>query len=151
MAEYGHPVIRAWLLSGRIVQKCREKLLWGVGALPVEGLPIDACTELAGIVVTEALITFHSKVLKQHKWDDERGATLKSYFVGHCCIRFVGLFRRWRRDERGAPRADSLHRTFELDPSRGSLSSGAISVVIGLAVTRIGARLSRLPSQDWTS
>lgn len=105
LAEYGLPVISAWLATGIIVQKCREKHLRGVQALPSRGLAPDEVAELANLVVGEALISFRDQVLKRHLWDSQRGASLKTYFIGHCCIRFISIYRRWKSEEHESPAA----------------------------------------------
>lgn len=119
LAEYGLAVMMAWLSTGAIVRKCREKNLWGVEALPDEGLTPDAVDELATLVVGEALVSFRERVLKRNQWDSRKGSSLKTYFVGHCCIRFVGIYRRWRTEEGDNPGARRRAHDFAMDPATG--------------------------------
>lgn len=120
LAEYGLAVVTAWLSTGAIVHKCREKNLRGVQALPDEGLDPGAVDELATLVVGEALNTFRERVLKTHQWDSRKGASLKTYFVGHCCIRFVGVYRQWKTEEGNSAGARRRARDFVMDPATGS-------------------------------
>jgi len=59
LAEYGLAVMTAWLSTGAIVHKCREKHLHGVEVLPEEGLRPDDVDELANLVVGEAALEEH--------------------------------------------------------------------------------------------
>ena len=126
LAEYGLAVMTAWLSTGAIVRKCREKHIRGVESLPVSGFTPEEVEELANLVVGEALGTFRERVLKTHRWDPQKGASLKTYFVGHCCIRFVGVFRRWKAEE-GTASAARRSRTFIFDPAVGTAQPGVLA------------------------
>lgn len=119
LAEYGLAVMAAWLSTGVIVRKCKEKNLRGVQGLSDRALAPDAVDELATLVVGSALESFRETVLKTHKWDPRRGASLKTYFVGHCCIRFVSIYRQWRAEEGVAERLRPLEREHSFDRATG--------------------------------
>lgn len=119
LAEYGVAVMTAWLSTGAIVRKCREKNLRGLRSLPDTGLAPDAVDELATLVVGDALESFRQNVLKTHKWDARKGSSLKTYFVGHCCIRFISVYRQWNAEEGNTDRVRQLERDFSLDPATG--------------------------------
>ena len=59
----------------------------------------DTVEELAQETVAKALRHFHDDVLVPGKWDYRRGATLRTYFIGQCLIRFANVYRRWWAEE----------------------------------------------------
>jgi DNA-directed RNA polymerase specialized sigma24 family protein len=143
LAEYGLAVISAWLSTGAIVRKCREKRLRGVAALPDAGLRPDAVEELANLVVGEAHSSFRDRVLKTHQWESRKGSSLKTYFIGHCCIRFVGLYRQWTTEEGNTAGARRRAEAFVGDPAIGTASQAAL---IPEAVVIHRAEFERLAS-----
>lgn len=145
LAEYGLAVVSAWLGTGAMVRKCREKNLRGVRALPDGGFDPDELDELATLVVGEALHSFREKVLKEHRWDSRRGAALKTYFIGHCCIRFVDVYRRWRSEESTSVEARKRERAYELDPAESALRQDRMRPdVAAVRSTEAGAALSAM-------
>lgn len=51
--------------------------------------------ELANETVAVALNKFRDTNLRRHRWDSTRGATIKTYFIGQCLIRFPNIYRSW--------------------------------------------------------
>jgi RNA polymerase sigma factor (sigma-70 family) len=98
LAQYGVAVLRAWIRDGKIHQKVRDK---GFGSLPPEpwfgALRDDPETamELALETVAQALNVFRDKVLVPGRWNPEGGASLKTFFVGQCCMQFGNVYRAW--------------------------------------------------------
>jgi DNA-directed RNA polymerase specialized sigma24 family protein len=45
-------------------------------------------------------VHFRRDVLIPRKWDYRRGATLRTFFVGQCLIRFANVYRRWYGNEK---------------------------------------------------
>jgi DNA-directed RNA polymerase specialized sigma24 family protein len=52
-----------------------------------------------GETVAKALYHFRTDVLLKKKWDYRKGASLRTYFVGQCLIRFANVYRRWLANE----------------------------------------------------
>lgn len=98
LARYGMAVVAAWLHRGTIFARCRER---GYGGLPELGRPFepDEVDELTNETVAKALDRFRSDVLLTRKWDYRKGASLRTYFVGQCLIRFANIYRRWHAGE----------------------------------------------------
>lgn len=98
IAKYGIGVITGWMYRGLILARCKER---GHGGLPPleRRFEPDEIEELAGETVAKALHHFRRDVLIPHKWDPNRGATLRTYFVGQCLLRFSNIYRRWRGQE----------------------------------------------------
>lgn len=99
LARYGYSVIRAWLFRREILGKCRAKGLRGVPHQLAQ-LDDDDVAELAGETIAEAIHHFREEVLIPDKWDPRRKASLRTYFVGQCLIRFLAVYDRWFRENR---------------------------------------------------
>lgn len=100
LAAYGYQVMTAWIFTGQIYTKLRERKLGGSDMIaPRRPLSHAQAEELAGLVLGEAIPKFRDQVLRRHRWDAAKGATLKTFFIGQCLLRFPTLYRRWRREE----------------------------------------------------
>ncbi len=96
LAKYGLDVITGWLVRGVIFAKCKERGFGGLPALPGDSLrDRDTVAGLAGKTVAKALVHFRRDVLLRGRWLSSRGATLKTFFVGQCLIRFANIYRAW--------------------------------------------------------
>lgn len=58
----------------------------------------DEVEGLADETVAEALHRFRTTVLMANKWDSRRGATLRTFFIGQCLLRFPNIYSIFRRD-----------------------------------------------------
>ncbi len=139
LAKYGMGVLTGWMKSGAIWGKCRER---GYGGLPElqRSFERDEASELAMETVAKALHHFRVDVLMKKKWDYRRGATLRTYFIGQCLIRFANIYRKWWNNEalsRRALLADDPHLNLT-DPRVESPEEDAITHYIALeALSRI--------------
>lgn len=101
LARYGWSVMSAWLKSRVIAGKCREK------GRPVE-LPDDWGAEdredLVATAVAHGLETFRQSMLAD-QWKPQKGASLRTYFLGGCVLAFPNALRRWRNERRRYHRA----------------------------------------------
>jgi hypothetical protein len=116
LAEYGYPVMRAWVFTGAIFLRCAEK---GIGRLPRTNTTFDGtdAAEIAGETVAEAIKHFRDRVLIPGRWDMTRGASLNTFFVGQCILRFPNVYRRWYREGRDQLLARSDLAALEVDLS----------------------------------
>jgi RNA polymerase sigma factor (sigma-70 family) len=98
LAKYGMGVIGGWMYLGTVFEKCKSK---GHGGLSSPNRPFtrDEITELTGETVAAALRHFRYDVLMKGKWDYRKGASLRTYFVGQCLMRFANIYRLWLRQE----------------------------------------------------
>ncbi len=115
-----------WLRTGKIFAKMREARL-GIARPPEGALDRDAQDELAGETVALALHRFHHDVLLRGKWDSRKGASLTTYFIGQCKIRFANVYRTWLEKETG----------------------GAVLVDPTVADPRLDAPTSAIDSPEW--
>jgi RNA polymerase sigma factor (sigma-70 family) len=99
LVDYGFAVMRAWTVTGQVFGRCRAKGFGGPSFTPpAKGIPRQDALELATDTVATALINFRDSVLKRGVWDPNKGASLTSFFVGNCLLRFPNEYRKWRRD-----------------------------------------------------
>lgn len=96
LARYGYAVIHAWCLKGLIFSRCADKG-W---TLPRARITPDDAAELAAETVAIALVKFRETVLIPRKWDPAKGASLNTFFVGQCLLRFLNVYRCWHRETR---------------------------------------------------
>ena len=94
LVRYGLSVVTAWIRTGTIFEKVARR------ARPVERPPDGALDDsealsMAGEVVTVALAHFRDDVLVPGRWDPARGASLTTFFVGQCLLRFPNIYRQW--------------------------------------------------------
>lgn len=109
-ARYGHSVMIGWLRSSRIFAEVFHKTRLDL-TRPDSPFDDDAIQTLATDTVIAALDAFLEEVLKKHRWDPARGASLKTFFIGQCCLQFSNVYKSWRRAER---RLGRMHRASEL-------------------------------------
>lgn len=99
LARYGYAVTVAWIRQGAIFGKCRERGA-GLEEPPPGALTRpDVAEELASETVAKALYCFRQTVLIPGRWDPARGASIKTFFIGQCLIRFPNIYRTWLRKE----------------------------------------------------
>ena len=94
LVRYGVAVMTSWLLNGTIFERCARK------GRPVERPPAGAldrveAESMAGEVVAVSLAHFRDDVLVPGQWDPARGASLTTFFVGQCVLRFPNIYRAW--------------------------------------------------------
>lgn len=96
LAKYGIAVMTAWIRTHQVFTKARAR---GVGGLP---MPIDdalhdhdTASSLAGETVATALVNFREYVLIPGRWTPEKGASIRTYFIGQCLLRFANIYRAW--------------------------------------------------------
>lgn len=118
LAKYGVAVLRSWLATGSIYRHCADKG-WPVKRLSRD-FTDDEVEGLADETVAEALHHFRAGVLMQRKWDSRRGATLRTYFIGQCLIRFPNVYNVFRTDviRHGHEPTDELEPLFKVSDLR---------------------------------
>lgn len=120
LARYGHSVLRAWIADGTVFSRIDGLL--HIRLAPSSDLrdDPDAATELAGLTVAVAIVAFRCQLEHGSTWDPRRGASLRTYFIGQCLMRFPNEYRRWLREYRaGACLAPALHTSDLPDPHPG--------------------------------
>ena len=100
LAKYGSAVIGGWIRRGLIFARCRERGFGGLPEAPMGAFDDpDTVAELAGETVCAALWHFREDILKKQRWDYRRGASIRTFFIGQCLIRFANIYRAWYKTE----------------------------------------------------
>lgn len=97
LAEYGIQVFRSWLLTGKVFAECRHT------GPRRRFRDDDEINEITGEIVAEAIAAFRKDVLIPSTWDPTKGASLRTYFIGNCKLRFANVYRRWVSETQHAP------------------------------------------------
>lgn len=95
LARYGLQVLRAWIGTGAIFVRCRQR---GYRTERRIQLQEDEVIELASMTVAQAIATFRHSVLPKGRWDPEKGASLRTFFIGQCLMKFPRVYATWIRD-----------------------------------------------------
>ncbi len=137
LAKYGFAVIRSWLRSGKIFGILTARGL-GQKAAPSELLREDEhAEEIAGETVAAALQNFRSYVLIPGRWDPSKKASIRTYFIGQCLLRFGNVYRRWYTETVSPPS------TVELDEEMEKIENITAQVELKLEVEQTLARVKK--------
>jgi len=143
LAEYGYQVLGAWIRSGVVFGKLREKKIGHYLARFDKRVPPPAAAkEMTNDVVAEGIIGFRDEVLRPGKWHHERGASLATYFIGQCLHRFPKIYIRWLRETTRASLSTPFHLAAE-----GQLPRRTAQDPEGVALIRdrLETGLNRIP------
>lgn len=94
LVGYGQPVLKAWIMTDLIVPRVFEKTRHPIPKRPHDLREPDA-EELAVDTIAAGIPVFRTKVLIPAVWNPEKGASLKTYFVGQLLLRYPDVYRRW--------------------------------------------------------
>jgi hypothetical protein len=94
LVAYAYQYLLAWIRSGLIGARCRERGI-RLPAGSVAPLEEEDAIQLTEEVLTDAVLGFQ-ELLRQGRWSPTGGASLTTYFVGQCITRFPNLYRAWR-------------------------------------------------------
>jgi len=96
LVSYGYQVLFSWLRNGRVFALCQAR---GTILLPTRrSRDPDEARSLAGETTTLAVVKFRNRVLIPRVWRPDGNASLDTFFVGQCLIRFPNIYRRWLRE-----------------------------------------------------
>ena len=119
LVEYGWAVLRAWISSGVINRQVFERTgIWL--KQPPSQISLEEGESLSGLVIAEALNRFRDRVLRAERWDHNRGASLSTYWIGYCLLRYPDTYRRWLTEQRHWHLANKL---VQGDPTDGIASA----------------------------
>lgn len=111
LAEYGFSVLRVWMSKGLIYAKCavHPTLRAYLAGFPSGFVfPPDQIESLAIDAVGEAIVVFREKVLIPGVWDPDKGASIKTFFIGQSLYHFLRVFRQWQSLENKRRKDDPL-------------------------------------------
>ncbi|MBC8067740.1 MAG: sigma-70 region 4 domain-containing protein [Deltaproteobacteria bacterium] len=98
LVDYGFQVFRSWLRTGKVFAECRHT---GPRHRFRDSDEID---EITGEIVAESIAGFRADVLIAGTWDPSKGASLRTYFIGNCKLRFANVYRRWVAEAQRVPK-----------------------------------------------
>jgi DNA-directed RNA polymerase specialized sigma24 family protein len=129
LAAYGVRILTAWIIDGTIATKCREKNWAGPWNQRCQNF--EVARDLATDTVAEALAKFRDQVLIPGRWDPKRGASLSTYYIGQCLLRWANVYHRWARGRKNEwPVSTARTETSDLgapDPSSAALDKVEIA------------------------
>ncbi|GAB3285151.1 sigma factor-like helix-turn-helix DNA-binding protein [Parasphingorhabdus pacifica] len=92
--RYAWSAMTAWLNTGLIAQKCHEK---GRHVTLPDDWTYQDREDLVATTVAHGLALFQ-RALQADLWKPEKGASLRTYFVGGCVLAFPNVLRQWRNE-----------------------------------------------------
>jgi DNA-directed RNA polymerase specialized sigma24 family protein len=99
MAGYAWPILVKWLSTGQIFREC-ERYRKPVNQFAIAyGWTGDDRLQIATDTIIDAVEFFRDYGLRRGKWDWQRGASLRTYFVGACVCRFPRVHERWWKEQ----------------------------------------------------
>jgi len=109
LARYGLAVIGAWLRDGVLDDKARRIGRPPAGRVDPRTLTADDRQGIADLTVAYGIELFRREVFERQRWDPAGGASLKTFFIGSCLLKYSNAAKTWRpdRDRREVP-SDAL-------------------------------------------
>jgi hypothetical protein len=98
LAAYALPVLRSFIRRKMIYPMCQRAHRPASATDTVRehlARDVDDRLELAGETIARGLRLFERYALHGQSWSPERGASLKTFFVGACVRSFSAAFKRW--------------------------------------------------------
>ena len=93
LVEYAFPIIRSWIASGRIFRQGAELSPHYPTGVAISDLwDDDTVDDLTQETLYYALPAFR-RALMEGKWEEGRGASLATYFVGMCILQFANAYK----------------------------------------------------------
>lgn len=106
LARYGLAVISAWIRKGLIHTRCGARGIRATRLDPAVAGDRTAVASIANETVAEALVMFRDDVLARGKWDPAKGASLRTYFIGACLLRYPNAATGWVRQHHHPEQSD---------------------------------------------
>jgi DNA-directed RNA polymerase specialized sigma24 family protein len=130
LACYGYEIIRTWIRTHHIFVLChRRGLARGLRVPDDRSWSEDEVDELAIETVALAISRFRV-VLQSGRWSSDRGASIKTFFVGQCLFQFGDVYRRWLQETRPSPWIELSGLNEEDYPPHGPLYEDPAKTVI---------------------
>lgn len=125
LAAYALPVLRSFIRRKMIYPMCQQahRPVAATDAIREHlACDVDDRLELAGETIARGLRLFERYALHGGNWSPERGASLKTFFIGACVRSFSAAFKRWAAehdhpDARALPRDGVGDRGADRDPA----------------------------------
>lgn len=99
LASYGCSVLTAWILNGSIFSRVYNLTRIRLSCSTNLHRDPDCASEVAGVTVAVALNSFRT-LIEARGWNPDMGASLRTFFIGQCLMKFPNEYRRWVREYR---------------------------------------------------
>jgi DNA-directed RNA polymerase specialized sigma24 family protein len=94
LVKYGIAVVGGWVRRGVMKSKCAEKRIRVPETPDHIRSDVEALEDIASETVAEAIVYFRDDVLVPGVWDPNKGAALRTFFIGQCMKRYANVLRR---------------------------------------------------------
>lgn len=118
LIKYGRRILIGWMCTGKIwTELRRQRQVGGFDSPPSWEWIYETWQTLADDTLVVAVPKFRDTVLRPGRWDPKRRASLTTFFIGQCLIRFPNVYRSWcaearaRQPERPSSNDDDWHYT----------------------------------------
>lgn len=145
LVGHAYRVIIEWLNSDIIFQECADR---GAPVHPSDAelrhlhSQPDEVTEIANEILGEALVQLRQdSVNAERRWSVASNIPLKGHFVGICVQHFPNVYRRWCREFRQRPPAESDR----CDRNDVKLEPSADTARLIISVSRMAKKMPTLP------
>ena len=98
LVEYGLAVLKAWISTAVIERHVWERTGIRLQAPPVQ-LSSEDAEDLSASTVAGALFRFRNRVLCAGLWTPNGGASLSTYWIGYCILRYPDVYRPWLKEQ----------------------------------------------------
>lgn len=96
LVEYGYQVIGSWIRTGAVYRKLAEKgKAHYLARFPRRVPPRNDADEITNDVVADAIVAYVRDVLMPGRWDFRGGASLATFFIGQCLLRYPRVYIEW--------------------------------------------------------
>ena len=99
LVEYGLAVLKAWISTAVITRHVWERTGIRLPEPPVQLTSEDA-EDLSASTVADALNRFRDQVLRAGRWIPNGGASLSTYWIGYCILRYPDTYRPWINEQK---------------------------------------------------
>ncbi|MEU8569851.1 hypothetical protein AB0C51_16095 [Streptomyces pathocidini] len=100
LARYGIAVLYSWIVDGSLQSRIRRLSGHAVHLSSEHLADHDGLSELVHTTVAVALRQFRRRALAGTGWQPEKGASVRTFFIGRCLLSFPNEYRRWVREQR---------------------------------------------------
>jgi DNA-directed RNA polymerase specialized sigma24 family protein len=98
LTGYAWPILMKWLSNGQIFRECERYRKPVNRSAAAYGWTYEDRLQIATDTIIDAVEFFRDYGLRRGKWDWQRGASLRVYFVGACVCRFPRVHERWWKE-----------------------------------------------------
>lgn len=101
LAEYGYQVMGSWIRTGAVYRKLAQKgKAHYLARFPRRVPSKEDAAEITNDVVADAIVAYVRDVLVPGRWDYRGGASLATFFIGQCLLRYPRVYIEWLKTDK---------------------------------------------------